>query len=232
MKVIMTSLVLAIISFNTWALEATHGMVLFGSEKLMAYHLPMFHKVHAKQVVLQYTLPDEIKMKLLENQSQDFLTFVPARFDLEKFLEKPFPLKGDVYKGHFEKDGELVMSDVVMENIVVLYKGNISQGNAQNETYRLFGTPTDLYSVHLLKDGIPKDHIVKMNSLPMDSITQSNIDHGLYPESQNGLFLEGSQFELVIMVKFGMCTRVSCESHEYKKLVLINEKTIFSDDIM
>lgn len=232
MKVIIATFMLTLISFNAWAAEATHGMVLFGTEELMAYHLPMFHKVHAKQVVLQYSLPDELKTKLLSHQSQDFLTFVPARFDLEKFLKKPFPLKGDVYLGHFEKDGQLVMSDVTLENVVVLYAGYISLGEAPGETYQLFGTPTDLYSVHLLKKGIAKDHILKMNITSGDSITKSDIDHGIYLESQNGLFADGSQIDLFLLIKLGMCTRVSCQPDTYKFLKLTIEKTIFSDDVM
>lgn len=235
MKALFTFLLLSLVSFNSYAINATHGMVLFGEEKLMAYHLPMFHNIHAKQVVLEYTLPEEVKNKLLSYQNDDFLTFVPAPFDLEKFLLQPFPLKGDVYKGHFEKDGELVMSDVTMENIEVLYKYGITKNSDAKDVYRLFGTTSDLYEVHILVDGIEKDHIAKaqIDTKNLEQVLLANrvLQYGYSVETYTGLLSDGSESVIGLPFEIPACNRRWCGS-SYKHLKIKTEKTIFSDDVM
>jgi hypothetical protein len=144
--------------------NATHGMVLFGKEKLMAYHLPMFHNIHAYQVIFEYEVPADIKEKIIAASEDNYLTFVPAPFGLEDFMANPHEIKGDVYSGHFEKDGVLFLSNVTLMAPKMIYNAGIKKpmprGNNFN-TYKLVGTPTDLYFIHLLEGGDPVDQIFK-----------------------------------------------------------------------
>lgn len=200
----------------------------------MAYHLPMYHKIHAKQVVLEYTLPESLKAKLLSYTSEgQLLTFVPAPFDLEAFLLKPHALTGDVYLGHFEKDGEVVMEGVTLDDVKVLYQRSLIKASGQMNHYLLFGTPSDLYEVHLLNGGAQVDHIVKA-SVDTSNATVVNLAkeaiHSWYPVLSKELLNEQdvSTVELFFEVP---CRRRLCDTIT-KKLDVTAQKTYFKDDVM
>ncbi|AUN97177.1 hypothetical protein C0V70_03440 [Bacteriovorax stolpii] len=234
MKVLISFLFLCLLSFHTYAVEATHGMVLFGQEKLMAYHLPMYHKIHNKQVVLEYSLSAELKTKLLSHMTEgQFLTFVPAPFDLEAFLLKPHALVGDVYAGHFEKEGVVVMENVTLDNVKVLYQRTLIKPNAQANHYLLFGTPSDLYEVHLLNGGLQVDHILKasVNASDLATVNLTNYAMNTYSPVISEELLndkEESSIELFYEVP---CRRRHCDTVT-KKLKVTAEKTYFKDDVM
>lgn len=194
----------------------------------------MYHKVHNKQVVLQYTLPEELKTKMLSQVGEGlFLTFVPAPFDLEAFLLKPHALSGDVYLGHFEKDGVMIMEGVTLENVKVLYQQALVKANGLNDHYALFGTPSDLYEVHLLDGGLQVDHIVKA-SIDTTDISTVGLVHqamnSLAKTESTGLLndLETSVIELFFEPT---CNRRFCPTIS-KKLSVKSEKTYFKDDVM
>lgn len=166
MKVLITLLATCLFSLSTFAVDATHGMVLFGKEKVYAYHLPMFHGVHNKQMVLTFDLSKAVKDQIVNLQDTTFLTFVPAPFDLEKFIAAPFNLTGDVYAGHFEQDGVLVMPGVTLINPKIEYVQDLVQpSGTQIETYKIFGTKNDTYALHLLNGGSAIDQIFKLTTL-------------------------------------------------------------------
>lgn len=166
MKVLITLLATCLFSLSSNALDATHGMVLFGKEKVYAYHLPMFHKVHNKQMILTFDLSKAVKDQIVNLQDTAFLTFVPAPFDLEKFITAPFDLTGDVYSGHFEQDGVLVMSGVTLVNPKIEYLKDLVQPTGTTvETYKIFGTKNDTYALHLLNGGAAIDQIFKLTTL-------------------------------------------------------------------
>ncbi len=230
MKVLLTFLALSLFSANTYAAKATHGMVLFGKEHLMAYHLPMFHKIHAKQVVFSYTLPQLLKDQLLSYQDA-LLTFVPEPFDLDAFLAAPHPLKGDVYLGHFEKDGELVMSGVTLENVYVQYNKPLKKPEGLENHYVFFGTQTDLYQVHLIDGGLPVDHILKASTTAKPWEFEHLIGWFSKPKSSSPeLINEGETWTVTISYE------THCRLHDCptitKKLEVTSERTYFKDDVM
>ncbi len=166
MKVIITLLATCLFSLNSFAVDAIHGMVLFGKEKVYAYHLPMFHGIHNKQMVLTFELSKAVKDQIVNLQDAQVVTFVPAPFDLEKFITTPFDLTGDVYSGHFEQDGVLVMSGVTLVNPKIEYlKDLIQPTGTTGETYKVFGTKNDSYALHLINGGKALDQIFKLTTL-------------------------------------------------------------------
>lgn len=166
MKVLITLLTTCLFSLSSFAVDATHGMVLFGKEKVYAYHLPMFHKVHNKQMVLTFDLSKAAKDQIMNLQDTTFLTFVPAPFDLDKFIAAPFDLTGDVYSGHFEQDGVVVMSGVTLVNPKIEYlKELVQPSGTVGETYKIFGTKNDTYALHLINGGMAIDLIFKLTTL-------------------------------------------------------------------
>ncbi|MGZ3787035.1 MAG: hypothetical protein ACXVLQ_00850 [Bacteriovorax sp.] len=165
MKVLLTFAFLLLSSFDLLAVEAVHGMVLFGKDNLYAYHLPMFHQIHNKQVVLTFDVQDEIKQKILKLEDSDYLTFVPAPFDLDKFIAEPFDLKGDLYSGHFEKGGTIVLEGITLARPVIVYQSQLASPNKGPEIYSLFGTKNDAYAIHLINGGSAIDQIAKLKAI-------------------------------------------------------------------
>lgn len=228
MKVFLTFFSLLLFSLNTYAAKGTHGMVLFGKEQLMAYHLPMFHKMHAKQVVIHYTLPLELKEKIQSYEGNHLLTFVPEPFDLDLFLAEPHPLKGDVYLGHFEKDGEVIMTGVTLENTNVLYQQDLIKPQGLVNYYAFFGTPSDLYQVHLLDGGLPVDHIIKA-SVETSTPLNSYLFYGIKTSSPD--LLNENDVSTVEIKYQGHCRLRVCPTIT-KKINVTSEKTYFKDDVM
>ncbi len=246
MKALITFLALSLFTFNTYAMNATHGMVLFGKEKLMAYHLPMFHKVHAYQVIFEYEVSADLKEKIMAAGKDTYLTFVPAPFDLEKFIANPHPIKGDIYSGHFEKDGVVIYSDVTLENPKMIYQAGIikpmPRGTGINN-YKLVGTPGDLYAVHLLDGGTQMDQIFKgevnLESALQVKLTQKAINENYLISSYNyELLKEGDlgtiPFDSAIDMKDPNCyPRVlrSCHIY-YHELQVKLPNLYFTDSVM
>jgi hypothetical protein len=218
LKALFIFISLTVFSLNAQATLGTHGMVLFGQEKLMAYHLPMFHKIHAYQVIFEYALPNLEKeqiLTLLKNQT--LLTFVPHPFDLEKFMLNPHPLKGDLYNGHFEKDGVIAISGITLENPKITYKAAITKNNGKaKETYKLVGTPIDLYLVHLLDGGTHVDQIVKININP----AQENSIYNAYRVINENLTFETSGLALLN------------QKYQMNMLDFFSTQELFTDSVM
>lgn len=191
MKVLITLLATCLFSLSAMAVDATHGMVLFGKEKVYAYHLPMFHKVHNKQMVLSFDLSPTSKDQIVNLQATKFLTFVPAQFDLEKFIAAPFDLTGDVYSGHFEQDGVLVMSGVTLINPKIEYLQDlVNPMGKQTEMFKVFGTQNDAYALYLINGGDAVDKIFKLTTTFMKRVDFHSLiqNHFLYNLELNGSY--------------------------------------------
>lgn len=227
MKVLITLLATCLFSLSAMAVDATHGMVLFGKDKVYAYHLPMFHKVHNKQMVLTFDLSKAVKDQIVNLQDAQVVTFVPAPFDLEKFIAAPFDLTGDVYSGHFEQDGVLVISGVTLVNPKIEYLKELvqSQGSAI-ETYKVFGTKNDTYALHLINGGMANDQIFKLITLDAD-----NFDNAIaYKNLETSALKLGNVY--TISTPPGKCPSRNCGDPGTVLATFKVESKYFSDTIM
>lgn len=225
MKVLIAIIATCLFSLNVMAVDATHGMVLFGKEKLHAYHLPMFHKVHNKQMVLTFDVPSDIKTKIVNFEETQFLTFVPAPFDLEKFIKAPFDLTGDIYSGHFEQDGVLVLSGVTLKNPKIEYLQDlVNPTGANTESYKVFGTPKDAYALHLLNGGSAVDKIFKLTATYM-----TNFDYAVSAFNLYNLELNGSYS---MKTAPGKCPSRNCGEPAVTYATFTVESLYFSDSVM
>lgn len=227
MKVLITLLATCLFSLSSFAVDATHGMVLFGKEKVYAYHLPMFHKVHNKQMVLTFELSKAVKDQIVNLQDTTFLTFVPAPFDLEKFIAAPFDLTGDVYAGHFEQDGVLVMSGVTLVNPKIEYLKDLVQPTGTVvETYKVFGTKNDTYALHLLNGGKAVDQIFKLTT---DSA--SDFDFAIsYKDLNVSAFNIGESYS--ITTPPGKCPSRNCGTPGQDLATFKVDSLYFTDSVM
>jgi hypothetical protein len=227
MKVLITLLATCLFSLSAMAVDATHGMVLFGKDKVYAYHLPMFHKVHNKQMVLTFDLSKAVKDQIVNLQDTTFLTFVPAPFDLEKFIAAPFDLTGEVYSGHFEQDGVLVMSGVTLVNPKIEYVEDLIQPNGSTiESYKVFGTKNDTYALHLIDGGKAIDQIFKLTTLHT-----GNFDYAISYKDLNVSALNiGESYS--ISTPPGECPSRNCGNPGQDLATFKVDSLYFSDSVM
>jgi hypothetical protein len=231
MKGLLVFIGLMIFTINVQAVEGTHGMVIFGKEKLFAYHLPMFHQLHNKQMVFTFDLPATIKAQLITYEEGQFLTFVPAPFDLEKFIAQPFALKGDLYSGHFEKNGSVILAGITLSNPKIIYvKDLVKPISGHIETYEFFGTNTDIYALHLLDGGTKLDQIFKLSG-------SGNIDQAMtnYTLANKSLLQLGNTYSVTYLLEDSCLpypTRTCGSKLPYTLADFKTESLYFTDEVM
>jgi hypothetical protein len=167
MKFVTLFILLILTTFGAQAVESIHGMVIFGKERLYASHMPMFHNIHNKQVVITFEVPEAIKNQIVKLQEDQYLSFVPEKFDLEKFIAEPFDLKGDLYVGHFEKDGVIALKGITLSKPKILLMNKLNETDivSNSESYKFIGTKNDIYALHIIKKTTPVDQIFKLKAI-------------------------------------------------------------------
>jgi hypothetical protein len=96
---------------------STHGMLVVGEGPVFFSHLPMFHRPHDYQALIEVTLAADGVDALAAYKAdraasgETVYTFVPARFSLNALVgEEPLTtLPGALYRGHFERGGTKIL---------------------------------------------------------------------------------------------------------------------------
>ena len=229
MKSFVLFTILALSSLQAKAIDATHGMVIFGKEKLYAYHLPMFHKVHNKQIIFTFDIPNEVKATILKAENSNYLTFVPAPFDLDKFIAAPFNLTGDLYVGHFEKNGTVILAGITLVNPKIIYLNELKKTLTHIENYKLLGTPTDTYALHIINGEEAIDQIFKLNpTFGNPDIIQDVISNNFL--SNNKLLDLNSEYSISTLP--GRCPSRLCGTPAKTIATFKTESLYFEDDVM
>ncbi|UOQ70339.1 hypothetical protein [Hymenobacter cellulosilyticus] len=133
---------------------STHGMLLFGWQRVYASHLPMFHSPHNYQVLLELELSDSTQAALQASKRQfpaeEVYTLEPESFVLPEMLRQPRPFRATVYRGHFERGGTPIARGVQVRIRQVLYAESLptKTGPAPKSALLLVGTAPDQYVVH------------------------------------------------------------------------------------
>lgn len=107
------------------AKQGVHGMVLFGEDAMYASHLPMYEAPHDVQAVLRLVPrePEVLDSWRRELSHEPLATFVPQPFDLAQLRDGgTIALVGDLYRGHFERDGVVYSEAVAFDAEVVFYR--------------------------------------------------------------------------------------------------------------
>ena len=231
MKVLMTLLATCLFSLSANALDVTHGIVLFGKEKLYASHLPMFHAPHDKQVVFTYEVDQTIKEQIVLNQDNQYLTFVPAPFDLNKFVAAPFAITGDIYLGHFEKEGVLLLSGVTLKNPKIEFlKENLHLAGRQTlPSFKIFGTKNDTYALYV-NDGMASDHVYKLTTLYIDNFDYVVEKYKLNGHEHGSILTIGKSYS--INTPPGKCPSRLCGDPGMTLAIFHVDSLYFSDSVM
>lgn len=158
---------------------STHGMVLLGTEKIYASHLPMFHVPHNYQAIFEITLDDNA-LNTFHNDQQahpNELTYTiePEPFVLSEMLEHPTPFNARLYRGHFERGGILIDASAQIVIKQIIYSKKITNRTLKSTTdYLLFGDQQEQFAIHLIKSKPSFDHIVQI-STPVNNFSSPQI---------------------------------------------------------
>jgi hypothetical protein len=152
-----------------------HGMLLFGGrDGLFLSHLPMFHRPHDTQVVLQVHLSDRRHDETLRRElaaRPEVWTVVPERFELDRLApEASQPLRAfraDVVQGHFERGGKTIYrgDDVVVDRVVFDHRLLPTGGPGATLAYRVVDAgpmAREHFLVHWIATRPDADHVVRV----------------------------------------------------------------------
>lgn len=181
--------------------HGVHGMLLFGEETLYLSHLPMFMPKHGYQVILEVTLDhgqdDAHAVYRADRQEsgQRFYTFVPEAFSLQRLNaagENALrSFEGTVHRGHFEKGGHAILSDVTANVVNVIHFRRFDpDAEAPTELqYLLFGHDGELYMAHLINRAPDFDQILPVTSIS-HNLSEASLRNGVrlsIPGRENGI---------------------------------------------
>jgi hypothetical protein len=171
---------LLILSVSAWAQHdmnnmpadkpSTHGMLLFGTTKIYASHLPMFHSPHNYQIILELELNKEIKKLFIKDQQLHpaFTTYTiePEKFILPDMITRPRPFKVTIYRGHFERGGEKIAENitVTIKEVIYFKKFNAEESKATAADFILFGNNKEKFAVHYISNKPDFEQIIQIKS--------------------------------------------------------------------
>ena len=152
-----------------------HGMLLFGGgDGLFLSHLPMFHRPHDTQVVLQVHLAnrqheDELRRELAARPA--VWTIVPEHFELDRLAAKAkHPIRrfnADIVSGHFERGGKTVYTgdEVIVDRVVLDHRLAPTSGPGTTLKYRVVDAGPGVqehFLVHWIATRPDADHVLRV----------------------------------------------------------------------
>jgi hypothetical protein len=170
-----TLLVITISLFSQFAFSmdhpSVHGMAMVGTHKIYLSHLPMFHSPHDYQAILEVSLSAEGQEKYLQSKassSETLYTLVPESFVLPEMIANPKPLKASLFKGHFERDGVEIVSDITVTITKVLYFMKFSPQAKQplDANYLIFGNAQEQFAAHTITAKPDFDQLLSISTSP------------------------------------------------------------------
>jgi hypothetical protein len=154
---------------------STHGMVIFGKNKIYSYHLPMFHSPHNYQIILELELSETAKNLFIEDQKNnpEYATYTiePETFVLPQMIAKGNSFMVDLYRGHFERGGKKIASKikVVIKEVLFYNKFKSDEKRSALSSFILFGNDKEQFMAHLLTNKPDFDQIIEVKA-PIDTI--------------------------------------------------------------
>ena len=173
MKILM-NLVISVLVIGVTAraeMPAVHGMVVFGNaNSTYAYHLPMFHFPHDRQVILKIALKDITGSRALEfytaakRAGKTLFTVEPEVMELEKIVNgNKKQLIAALYDGHFERGGKnLGKIKLVIKKVIFASKLNSQTPPQETEKYFVFGENGAYFATHLIQGKPSFDAILEI----------------------------------------------------------------------
>jgi len=144
-----------------------HGFVVFGDNLQYASHLPLLNHPHDVQLVIEISFEKAQQISGLENK---LYTFLPHKsVDLNQFSKSGIKIAGNLYDGHFEKDGQVLFEINIQVNDVMVnepIKGVKKSGFSEYYIFGNLGKYFLLTKIYKKSNdfNLQKDQIVELKS--------------------------------------------------------------------
>jgi hypothetical protein len=149
---------------------STHGMLIFGTSKIYASHLPMFRMPHNYQIILELVLDAKAQQKFITDQKQNpqytTYTIEPEKFVLPDMIAKKGTFKANLYRGHFERGGIKIADSITIKIVEVVYFKKFD-ANATKQTeanFIVFGNSKDQFAVHQISNKPDFEQILQVKT--------------------------------------------------------------------
>jgi hypothetical protein len=169
LMLLMTSLGFAQMHHHPSADHASvHGMLVVGKSHIYLSHLPMFHSPHDYQVIFEAQFSEAGQKTYLNSQAQSdetVYTLVPEAFVLPDMVQHPRVFTAQLYRGHFERGGSLIASNVQVEikNVIYFKKFNPVESQPSTASYLLFGNGDEQFLAHQIFAAPDFDQVSKVS---------------------------------------------------------------------
>ena len=150
--------------------KATHGMLIFGQDVFYAAHLGMFAAPHDYQGLFRLKLDDKsaqlFKKDQLAHPEYTTYTIQPEPFILPDMVKTPRHFKAKLFRGHFERGGELIAEsiDIVFEKIVIFKKFDLKAPREKALKCLIVGSGKERFAVHLISAKPDFDQIIQVKT--------------------------------------------------------------------
>ena len=146
----------------------SHGMVMFAAnDTLLVSHLPLYRPPHDYQIVYQIIVAPEVQQAVLNAlEAETMLTVLPQNFDLSKMINAlQFSMHGDIYKGHFEREGKIWLKDVMLqfERQVFLRPLTPAEPATSVQHYSAFSVDNQHFFLHHISAAPSYDQIIHIS---------------------------------------------------------------------
>lgn len=146
---------------------AVHGMLIFGKHTIYASHLPMFHKPHQYQVILEIEISKKDKAIFIQDQQKNpdnnTYTIAPGRFILPEMMKNPKAFNAMLYRGHFERGGKAISDSIRVSVKKIILFSLLPQDNPSKQNhYILIGNANEQFAIHRITHAPDFDHIVQI----------------------------------------------------------------------
>lgn len=158
-----------------------HGMLFFGQgDSFYISHLPMFHKPHDYQAIVEVRLKPEAKAKYQAELKAKggYFTFAPeGTFSLPDQVVGKKPIKGSLVQGHFERGGNpLLDTDLELVRVVFYKKLDEKEKKPAKEKYIIFGKGDEYFMAHEVFERPNTDEIIPLpKSYPLSKEMKADI---------------------------------------------------------
>ncbi|MET0403128.1 MAG: hypothetical protein ABW123_12030 [Cystobacter sp.] len=152
--------------------QGVHGMVVFGDQAQFLYHLPMWHGLHAWQIVLEVRPDAEGERLYVADRASGspLVTFEPQPFALAS-LKPGARLEGTLFHGHFEQGGTPLPSagaasrvSFTVQRLLRVKALSPTEPPAPAGEYWLVGGEGERYGVHVARHAPDFDHILRLDA--------------------------------------------------------------------
>lgn len=163
-----------------------HGMLFFGQgDSFYISHLPMFHKPHDYQAIVEVKLSPSAKAKYQAELARKggYFTFAPeGNFVLPEVIVGKKPISGSLVQGHFERGGSpLLNADLELVRVVFYKKISPSDKKPAKEKYIIFGDGKEYFMAHEVFERPNVDEIIPLpKNFPVPAALKKDVkENGL-----------------------------------------------------